>query len=343
MTDDFIFINGDLEEPEAIIVEDGCCNIVDGYSEYDEKLVKSQHLSEFNTAVDKAKARKNLGIPDEYNLQWGNIGGFIESQNDLWSALKNINISIDKLENKVNNSLQEGLNEIKQELKTKITKETEGDTATEQIAYTNPQYPNMTNMQQALDELLYIPLSINFSCSPSIAEKGEVITSWKFTWSYNKNTIVSQSLTEASDLKLSDRTYTFNNQSITENTSKTLSVNDGVKAYSSSRGITFYPGIYYGVSTKDSIETQDIIAFTRKLQGSRNMTITINASNPNDSIYICIPESYGVPIFKVGGFEGGFTLLNGKFSFSRYDNTTVVYRIYKSDNKGLGNTTINIL
>ena len=46
-------------------------------------LMKSNYLSEFRTALEKAKARKNLGIGDEYNLTWGNITGHIEDNADL--------------------------------------------------------------------------------------------------------------------------------------------------------------------------------------------------------------------------------------------------------------------
>lgn len=46
-------------------------------------LIKSKYLGEFRTELEKAKARKNLGIPDEISYTWGNIQGHIEEQNDL--------------------------------------------------------------------------------------------------------------------------------------------------------------------------------------------------------------------------------------------------------------------
>lgn len=46
-------------------------------------LMKSNYLSEFRTQLEKAKARKNLGIGDEYTLTWGNITGHIEDSRDL--------------------------------------------------------------------------------------------------------------------------------------------------------------------------------------------------------------------------------------------------------------------
>lgn len=46
-------------------------------------LLRNNYLGEYRTELEKAKVRKNLGIGDEYSLQWGNIEGFVESQKDL--------------------------------------------------------------------------------------------------------------------------------------------------------------------------------------------------------------------------------------------------------------------
>lgn len=46
-------------------------------------LKVSNFLCEFRTEVDKARARFNLGIPDEYNFNWGNIKGSVTDQPDL--------------------------------------------------------------------------------------------------------------------------------------------------------------------------------------------------------------------------------------------------------------------
>lgn len=46
-------------------------------------LLRDKYLGEYRTELERAKVRKNLGIPDENSLQWGNIDGFIEQQQDL--------------------------------------------------------------------------------------------------------------------------------------------------------------------------------------------------------------------------------------------------------------------
>lgn len=46
-------------------------------------LLRDKYLGEYRTELEKAKVRKNLGIPDKNNLEWGNIEGFVEAQTDL--------------------------------------------------------------------------------------------------------------------------------------------------------------------------------------------------------------------------------------------------------------------
>ena len=52
-------------------------------------LMKSNYLGEFRTQLEKAKARRNLGIGDEYTLTWGNITGRIEDNTNLVEFIEN--------------------------------------------------------------------------------------------------------------------------------------------------------------------------------------------------------------------------------------------------------------
>ena len=60
-----------------------CGKRVPKYESQPIPLMKSNYLGEFRTKLEKAKARKNLGIGDEYTLTWGNITGHIEDNADL--------------------------------------------------------------------------------------------------------------------------------------------------------------------------------------------------------------------------------------------------------------------
>lgn len=46
-------------------------------------LLRTNYLSEFRTEIEKAQARKNLGIPDEMQMKWGGMSGYVEEQRDL--------------------------------------------------------------------------------------------------------------------------------------------------------------------------------------------------------------------------------------------------------------------
>lgn len=333
-----VHILGELPEENSLIVHGGCCNIIDGSSPNDESLKKSRHLSEFITELDKALARKNLGIPDKFQLRWGNIEGNLDQQKDLYNVLTKLQQDIDDLGLQIGNTLAEEINKIKILLETKISKELSGNQASTQIAYNNLDYPHMKTIKDALDQVLYKDLIITLSCQPNIAEEGSTVSFINYKWNINKDIILSQTF-DGIQLSTSAREYTLSGN-FSSNTTKTLTVDDGTKQVSKSVTLSFYPGLYYGVSNKDSLTTEDITKFGYKLLASRQTTITANA-DLSSYIYICIPYDYGEASFKVGGFEGGFELIDDSFVFNKYKN--IRYRIYRSDNKGLGATTITIL
>lgn len=265
-------------------------------------------FSELTTEMQKQVARDNLGIADQYALHWGNITGHLEDQIDLYNKF---NEKVDK-----------------------------GKRAVSQIEYTNDAYPNIKTLQDALNQLLYKDLTISFQCSPDVKESGEIVNVIKYTWSYNKPNIVKQ-LFNGNNFNTDTRTTTLTG-TFTTDTTATLKAFDGTNWKESTTSLKFYPGLYYGISATlpDNLKSSEIISFSRKLQSSRNTTITVNCTT-DKHIYICIPYSYGPAVFKVGGFEGGFELVNDNYSFTRY-NTVIRYRIYRSDYGSLGNTTITI-
>lgn len=279
-------------------------------------LLKENYLSEFITQEEKRKVLQNLGLIDD-TISWGQIGGFLEQQTDLWQKLT----------------------EMVNDINSKISKELEGSTATTQIAYTNDAYPNMKNLQEALDQLLYKDLTIQLSCSPNVKEVGETVESITYKWSYNKPNIQSQTF-DGSVIDVNIRTITLDGQ-FTETTTKILTANDGTKEIQASCTLNFFPGIYYGSSTVQDFQIRNL---SRLLQSSRRSTITVDCTDDsNVYIYICIPYDYGVPTFTVNGFEGGFELIDDNYQFDKYNTGKPIrYYIYKSDNGGLGVTTINI-
>ena len=212
----------------------------------------------------------------------------------------------------------------------------------------NVSYNEDSNVKVALDDvyeklgnLMYTPLSItSFTNNKATVEMGNVITDVVLNWNYNK---VPKTLTldnETLDVNL--KTKTLSGQNIRSNKTYTLKATDERNTVATkTTSITFLNGVYYGVGDSleiDGITNEFILSLTKTLQSSKAKTFTVNAGK-GKHIYYVIPSRYGTPIFKVGGFEGGFGKL-GTFSFTNASGYTEDYDIYKSSNSNLGNTTV---
>ena len=263
-------------------------------------------FNELKTEVDKANARHNLGIGDTWNIKWGNITGFIEKQTDLTQYLDTF---ITELRDLVNPSNQ---------------------------PYTNSDNPSISTVGEALDQLLYKELTIQSTVTPNIAEIGEIVPEVKFSWKYNKN--VTQQSFDGTDIGLDIREVAL--QDVTSTTSKSLQAFDGENTKKVVMSITFKLASYYGVSESTPTNSEEIISrFTRDLNFYKGSSVTITAQN-NQYIYLMLPKSMGQVQFYVGGFEGGFQIVDPNFQFTK-NGVTNSYILYKSDNPGLGTTTIN--
>ena len=264
-------------------------------------------FSELKTEVDKANARQNLGIGDAWNIKWGNITGYIEKQTDLTQYLDTFVTELRDLVNPFNQP------------------------------YTNSDNPSISTVGEALDQLLYKELTIKSKVTPSIAERGEIIPEVEFSWEYNKN-IISQKLDNI-DISPDTRSITLSN--VRQTISKSLWATDGKSTKTTTMAIQFKLASYYGVSNKTTLTSDDIInSFTRDLNFQKGSSVTITAQD-NQYIYFMLPKSMGQVQFYVGGFEGGFQVVDSNFQFTK-NGTTNSYILYRSDNLGLGTTTINI-
>ena len=336
------------------------CNDPQGY-------FKIQNLfSELKTEVEKANARYNLGIGDPWNLKWGNITGFIEEQKDLTQYLdkfiivykQEIQQTIDELQRRLETKIQEQVNlleedrrkieqlinsleEFKQELRSlledKVDKSQIPDIQNPfNQTYTNPDSPAITSVGEALDQLLYREMVITTRVTPSIGEIGETLPEVIFSWDYNK--AITQQTFDTTSLELSTRSKTLTN--ISSTTSKTLSASDGKNTKTASMQVIFKLASYYGVSSNVSLTSQDIIDnFQRDFNFQRGSSITLNAQQ-GQYIYLMLPQSMSGIQFYVGGFEGGFQIIDSNFQFTRYGKVNN-YILYRSNNPGLGITTIN--
>lgn len=183
------------------------------------------------------------------------------------------------------------------------------------------------------------PFNINLSSDTTVVEKGSIVNSINFNWTLS-DTPLSQSF-EGVALGAAVRSYTYTNV-VSDNKTFTLSVVDpnGNTKIANSQ-IKFLNGIYYGVSSSVNYDSDLVKSLTKVLSDTKGRTVTVDAG-PGQYIYYCIPDRLGSVTFFVGGFEGGIENV-ATINFTNSKGYTEKYKIYRSDNLSLGNTTINIV
>ena len=316
------------EHDSILLVEKNphVCNL-----EKDNKYLEiKNYLSEFTTEEQKRKVLQNLGI-DDLDVSWGNIKGNIEDQEDLKELLQQ----------KDYNTLDLKIKEIYNDLIKKIDKQE----ALTQIKYTNESYPDIKNLGDALEELLYFDLKLSLTLNNSdniTLETGSSISNINIAWNYNKIIKDQQLYIKTNnydynnlEISLTDNSYIYS-QPIEENTEFKLIATDSKKSFYISKYIYFVPAIYYGAFENFDLNN-DFKNCSKKIQSSRNGTFNVNATD-NKYIYICIPVSYGNPTFTVGIVSGGFSKQQSSVKF----NNGVIYNIYCSNQPNLGITDVKV-
>lgn len=186
------------------------------------------------------------------------------------------------------------------------------------------------DIRARLDALEYKSIAINsFSAAPPVSELGSTQTI-TLAWSLNK-TATSQNI-NGTPVTGNSKQYT----GVTTGQTYTLNVSDGQTSASRSVSVSFANRIYYGAAA----DLTTVTSLSSVLSNDPERTITVNAGAGKYIIY-AIPVRLGDVAFYVGGFEGGFedpvelTLTNS----SGYQET---YKVYRSTNAGLGETTVDI-
>ena len=219
--------------------------------------------------------------------------------------------------------------------------------STADVAYTNEQYPGMTTVADALDQLLYVtPAVSTFTSNPPFGdyEIGDTVSNPRFTWSYNK-AIVNQNLKAGgSVLPLDDqqaREYAHTGD-ITSNTTFTISGSDN-KAKSCSRtgSFNFKHKRYFGVAEVPAEYNSDFILGLsgKEFCTGRDKSAFKLTAGAGQYMFYCFPATYGTPTFNVGGFDGGFELA-ATIDFTNASGNTTSFVIWKSENANLGTQSI---
>lgn len=105
--------------------------------------------------------------------------------------------------------------------------------------------------------------------------------------------------------------------------------------------IQWLNGVYTGAAAAPAtIDSAFIRTLTKSLQGGKGKTFTVNAATGAYIWYAC-PARYGTPNFNVGGFDGGFSKV-ATLDYTNPSGYTESYQVWRSDNAGLGSTTVTV-
>lgn len=204
-----------------------------------------------------------------------------------------------------------------------------------QVSYINGQ---ITNVQEALDSLLYVNPSITSFTGGSTLEMGQSVNKINLAWAVNK-TIISQSLNQGiGSLAPNVRSYVYEPANpITTNTTFTLTVNDGKKSASASTAINFRLKRYWGVSTNTTLTDAQIIGLSSELATARQMTKTFNATGGR-YIFIVLPTSWCNGIsFKLNDLAFSDFVIETNRAFTNASGYTSNYNVYRVANIQTGN------
>lgn len=173
---------------------------------------------------------------------------------------------------------------------------------------------------------LYKQMAINSFTGGSTVEKGSSVSNVVLNWSLNK---VPESLTlDGSSI---DRTSTSKEVSgtFTSDTTFTLKATDarGV-AKSAKTSISFLLKRYWGVSSKSTLTSADVLALGNSDWASKAMTATKFDCSGGKYPYYCIPASLGTPEFWVGGLKNT-KVTSTELSVTNSSGYTETYNIFR--------------
>ena len=192
----------------------------------------------------------------------------------------------------------------------------------------------VANMKADMD---YVPIDITgISCTVTKAEIGSTVDTLTVSWTTNK-TPNKQTMNHSSV----DVSETSKQQiNVRTDTTYTLRVWDERDTLDmASVSISFLNGVYYGASAEpETLDSAFILGLTKELSGSKGRTITVNAAE-GQRIWYALPVRLGECSFSVGGFTGGFDLVD-TIDFRNNVGYTEPYNVYASAKSGLGETKV---
>ena len=188
----------------------------------------------------------------------------------------------------------------------------------------------IADILQRLDALEYKAITIQtFAASPATIERGSNATI-NLTWSLNKaatTQTINGTAVQGTSMQVTN---------VSETTSYRLEVSDGETQATKTATVTAANQIYYGAAADFST----ITSLTKVLSDNKKRTITVDAGQGQYIIY-AYPSRLGNVTFYVDSWEGGFEPAVEQ-SVTNASGYTETYKIYRSTNANLGETTVEI-
>lgn len=190
-------------------------------------------------------------------------------------------------------------------------------------------------------DLMYEPIKItSFTKNTGTTELGDTVNDVTLTWEISK-TPVSLTL-DGESLDPKTKSLALTGLGLTTEKKWTLTAMDERGATDSRSVIQgFNNRAFYGAAAEPgTVDSDFLLSLDSILTGTRKSTITVDAAD-GQYIWYAIPVRLGACAFKVGGFDGGFGLA-ATFDFTNASGYTEAYYVYRSDNPGLGATTVEV-
>lgn len=194
---------------------------------------------------------------------------------------------------------------------------------------------------------LYKAIQITSFTGGTTVELGSTVDNVNLAWSYSKEpaTLQLDKVDVAKTNGVFNKGQNLTNLGLTANKTWTLTATDARNASSTkTTSVLFKLKRYWGIgkpANADAITNEFVLGLEgNELSDNRVNNFTVTAADGN-FIFYAIPASYGTPVFYVGGFEGGFSLVK-TFDFTNASGHVESYNVYQSTNADLGQTTVNV-
>lgn len=201
-------------------------------------------------------------------------------------------------------------------------------------AYSIPAYPLVTTTQQGLDVLFAsgagAVLAAQLTSTVLAAEHGDTINALTLNWTYNKPTVLSQSIAPVPGAVAANlRTVALTALGLVTNTTVTLSASDGGPVITATVDVKFKDKRFWGVSPTAVPLSGAFINTLAFNELADNRLQSRQLSGGGQYLYFAWPTSFGAPEFFTDGMKSS-GWVKTTLSYTNAHGYTTSYDIYRS-------------